>query len=65
MRKKKAVWQRLKALRSTGHPALNTSGLRLEALSQTNPVTTNAAEYGGTVERVKIGKFTEEVAQPE
>ncbi len=59
VRKKKAVWQRLKALRSTGHPALNTSGLRLEALSQTNDVTQNAKEYGGTIERVKVGKFAE------
>ncbi len=59
VRKKRAVWARLKGIALAGKPGPQTSGLRLEDCARQNSLTQNLAEARGARVRAKRGRLGE------
>ena len=59
VRKKRAVWARILALRQAGRLAPVVEGLRVEALARGNGVAANLREARGTRRRIRGGKTAE------
>jgi coenzyme F420 hydrogenase subunit beta len=57
--KKEALAARFEALQKVGHPVIDAKDLRLEALAARRGPDHWAAEYRGTLERVRSGRFDE------
>ena len=62
VRKKRAVWARIEALRQAGQLAPNVTGLRIEQLAQENPAGQNEKEMASTTRRLRDGQFREPIA---
>jgi coenzyme F420 hydrogenase subunit beta len=59
VRKKRAVWARLKGMEAAGKPVPRTSGLRLEECARQNSITQNLVEARGARNRAKRGRLGE------
>lgn len=59
VRKKRAVWARIAALRHAGRLAPVVEGLRIDALARDNGVAANLQEARGTRRRIREGKTAE------
>ena len=65
VRKKEAVWARFAGMRQAGLMTPETSGLRLEQLSQRQTAAANQAQSDGIRQRVENGRFGEPDPTPE
>jgi len=59
VRKKRAVWARLKGMEAAGKPVPATPGLRLEDCARQNSVARNLSEARGARDRAKSGRLGE------
>jgi len=59
VRKRRAVWARLKALQVTGKPVPQVTNLGLEDCARQNTLRENLAEYRGARERAGASSLTE------
>jgi coenzyme F420 hydrogenase subunit beta len=63
VRKRRAVWARLKGIAAAGRPVPVVSDLAIEACARLNSVKENLAEYRGARDRVRRGRLSEPPAQ--
>ena len=59
MRKRLAVWARLKGIEATGHAVPAVSDLQIDDCARLNPLTKNLAESRGARDRVRRGRLGE------